>query len=404
MENHYPNRIQLRHESPDFLDLPWDLPLLEWKDCCSDIIDVPHGISRHPVIFIRYQETLYALKELPDGVAGKEYDSLLSIEKLGLPVVKPIGFVEREMIKGKSSVLITQYLEKSLPYRLLLLKQELQRYREHLLDAIANLMVELHIAGVYWGDCSLSNTLFRRDAGKLQAYLVDAETVELYEKSLSPIMRHQDLEILEDNIDNEIAGIISDDIHIPDGNEVLILNTGAYIRLRYQELWDEIMREEIIRSGENYRIQNRIRLLNEMGFSVGDISLIPTRSGDELRLRVAVTDRNYHRRHLKELTGLDAEEFQARLLMNEIHELKATLSREKNTNFPITSAAEIWYQRIFIPIANQLQKYVSEQTTLIELYCQMLEHKWYLSEQAHHDVGHDFAVKDFIKKFLENTA
>jgi hypothetical protein len=328
---------------------------------------------------------------------------LILIEKLGLPVVKPIGFVERETIKGRTSVLITHYLEKSLPYRLLLLKPELQRYREHLLDAIANLMVELHLAGVYWGDCSLSNALFRRDAGKLQAYLVDAETVEVNEKSLPPILRHQDLEILEDNVDSEIAELISEGSRISDGNKALILNTGAYIRLRYQELWDEITREEIIKPGENYRIQNRIRLLNEMGFSVGDISLIPTKSGDELRFRVAVTDRNYHQRKLKELTGLNAEEYQARLLMNEIHEIKATLSRERDIDFPIKSAAEIWQKSFFRPIVEQLQPFASEQITEIELYCQVLEHKWYLSEQAQHDVGHNFAVKDFIQKFLNNS-
>ena len=42
-------------------------------------------------------------------------------------------------------------------------------------NAFAGLLVELHLAGLYWGDCSLSNILWRRDAGAMMAYLVDAE-------------------------------------------------------------------------------------------------------------------------------------------------------------------------------------------------------------------------------------
>ena len=45
---------------------------------------------------------------------------------------------------------------------------------------MASLLVDLHLAGVYWGDCSLANTLFRRSGDKIQAYLVDAETSEIH--------------------------------------------------------------------------------------------------------------------------------------------------------------------------------------------------------------------------------
>ena len=392
-------QFRIRTGYPDFLDLHWDKPLSRWNDCCDEIVDIPRGISRHPVVFVIYSDALFAFKELPSGVAEKEYDSLLSIEKRGLPVVKPVGFVDRIVNDHENSVLITEYLTKSIPYRLLLFKTELQRYRKHLLDAIANLMVELHITGVYWGDCSLSNALFRRDAGKLQAYLVDAETVEIFKSKLSPLMRHQDLEIMERNIDREINSLVEDGLIVDNDQNFLVADTGAYIRLRYQELWEEITREETIRPGENFRIQNRIRALNELGFSVGDISLVPTEGGNELRFRIAVTDRNYYRKRLKQLTGLDAEEYQARLLMNEIQEHKAALSHEQNRDVSITEAATSWLESIFLPITEQLQNLISEQTTIIELYCQVLEHKWYLSERAQHDVGHAFAVKDFLEKY-----
>ena len=69
------------------------------------------------------------------------------------------------------------------------------------------LLVQLHLAGIYWGDCSLSNTLFRRDAGALQAYLVDAETAEIHPARLSPVLRHHDLEIMVENIDGDLVDL-----------------------------------------------------------------------------------------------------------------------------------------------------------------------------------------------------
>ena len=39
------------------------------------------------------------------------------------------------------------------------------RPTDRLLDALVELLVRLHLAGFFWGDCSLSNTLFRLDAG-----------------------------------------------------------------------------------------------------------------------------------------------------------------------------------------------------------------------------------------------
>ena len=59
-------------------------------------------------------------------------------------------------------------------------KQWFADLRRRLIDALAVLLVRLHLAGFFWGDCSLSNTLFRRDAGLLQAYIIDVETSERY--------------------------------------------------------------------------------------------------------------------------------------------------------------------------------------------------------------------------------
>ena len=388
-----PLSLSLRPGFPDFLDLPWNQPLKDWKGFTSRLEEVPRGLSRHPVVFVNYGGILYALKELPHAMGQKEYEILRQIEDLRLPAVTPVGHTLQEGIDGETSVLITKYLDRSLPYRSLFMHSGYLRYREHLLDAIAGLLVQLHLVGIFWGDCSLSNVLFRRDAGALQAYLVDAETAEAHPSRLDPTLRHHDLQIMEENINGELMdmaafGVLPRDISSRD--------TGAYIRHRYQNLWEEITREETITPGERYRVQERIQALNKLGFSVGEVTLVTDSDGEQLRLQVLVTDRNFHRDQLYGLTGLEAEEMQARKMMNEIQELKATLAQRNNRSTPLSVAAYYWLENVYQPTLIRLEPLIDQQTSPAELYCQLLEHKWFLSEKAHHDVGHQSAAEDFI--------
>jgi hypothetical protein len=391
--------LQLRSPSPDFQDLPWGYGLSDWMGRCSRLEEVPRGVSRHPVVFVNYSGTLYAIKELPLKAAEQEYEALVQAEGLHLPVVKAIGYGQNETTSGTSGVIITRYLEGALPYRLLFLRQGFELYRRHLLDAIASLLVQLHLGGLFWGDCSLSNTLFRRDAGALRAYLVDAETAEVSSGPASPRLRFHEMQIMEENITRELVELRVNGLLPTIEPGVPTVDTGAYIRLRYQSLWEEVTREDTIAPEEEYRIQERIRALNRLGFSVGNVELTPLESGRQLRLRVEVTDRNFHREQLFNLTGLDAEELQAEKMMNEIHELRATLSADPERNLPLSVAANHWLDKIYTPVVESLQPLVNRQMTPHELYCQLLEHKWYLSEREQRDVGHQAAVEDYLKQF-----
>ncbi len=385
----------LRPGHPDFLDLPWDFPLPEWTDRCARLESLPRGISRHPVLFVNYDGVLYALKELPPELAEKEYDLLRKMEGLRVPAVASVGHVRTQTAEGDASVLITRYLDYSLPYHSLFMRRSLRTYREHLLDAMASLLVQLHLAGIFWGDCSLSNTLFRRDAGALQAYLVDAETATVH-PDVSASLRSHDLDIMEENVYGglvDLAAVDGVDFDFP------IVETGVYIRQRYEALWQQITREEVVAPGERYRISERVRALNALGFSVDEVELRPAESGTLLRMRAFVTDRNFHRDLLHTLTGLETEEKQAQQLMNEIQEVKALLSEEHNRSTPLSAAADHWLNQIYLPTLERLRPAIDERTDPTELYCQVLEHKWYLSEQAHSDVGHRAAVDDYLQRF-----
>jgi hypothetical protein len=389
--------ISIRPGSPDFLDLPWDYPFLQWSERCTRLEEVPRGLSRHPVVFVNYSGSLFALKELPSGVAAEEYDLLREINELHLPAVRPIGHADLTNPWGHTSVLITQYLDYSVPYRSLVIQSGPAMLQDKLLDAMAGLLVQLHLAGVYWGDCSLSNTLFRRDAGMLQAYLVDAETAQVH-PHITPSLRHDDLEIMEENINGDLADLVVSEL-LPASFPVF--DTGTSIRKRYKGLWEEITREEIIAPNERFRIQERIRALNALGFSVGELEIRTTENGEKLSMRALVTDRNFHRDQLHSLTGVVTEEMQARKLMNEIQELKASLSKEHNRSTPMSAAAFQWLERLYQPAIQRLQPVIKRRSAdPAEIYCELLEHKWYLSEKAQRDVGHNHAIQDYLDRFM----
>ncbi len=393
-----PIAISLRPGNPDFLDLPWSEPLSEWEGRCPRLEEVPRGLSRHPVAFVNYAGVIYALKELPPRLAEQEYDLLRQIEEMRLPVVTAVGHTQTETAQGPASVLITRYLDRSLPYHTLFMRGGLRHIREGLLDAMAGLLVQLNLTGVYWGDCSLSNVLFRRDAGTLQAYLVDAETAEVHSPPLPPTLRHHDLEIMDENVTGELKDLAAAG-ELPEG--ISIFDTGAYIKQRYQSLWEEITREEVISPDERYRIHERIRALNDLGFSVGEVGLQAAEDGERIRLRVVVTDRNFHREQLYGFTGIEAEEMQARKMMSEIQEIKATLAQRNNRSTPLSVAAYHWLEHVYQPVVVALEPLVDRYTSRAELYCQVLEHKWFLSEKEHRDVGHQAALQDFLAHFAK---
>jgi hypothetical protein len=397
--------LYVRDGYPDFLDLPWHLPVEEWTGNSARIEEAPRGLSRHPVVFINYGGLLYAVKELPPAEAEHEYNNLLKIEELRLPAVTPVAygkFMPQDTDWREPGVLITRFLDFSLPYRTLFIASGFDRYREHLLDAMAGMLVQFHLAGVFWGDCSLSNTLFRRDAGALQAYLVDAETAEIHPPRLSPTLRHHDLQSMEENVDREVNELLAAHpiSHPPNFS---LADTGGYIRMRYQQVWEEITREEVIHLEERYRIQERIRALNNLGFSVGGVELRNADRGEKLRLRVMVTDRNFHQDQLMGLTGLKAEEHQAITIMNEIQEVKASISQDHGRETSLSVAAFHWYEHLYLPVIRQIEPLLNnkdgQNLGRVELYCQILEHKWFLSEKARRDVGHHSAAAAYLENF-----
>jgi hypothetical protein len=386
-------RLRLRSSVGALLDLPWELPLADWPTDQLHFKELPVGPSRHLVRFLVLDDRTYALKELPLAVAGREFTVLRHLETLGLPAVKTLGISESP--ERDSAVLITEYLVHSLQYRRLLMRLPLGpgAYRGRLLDAMAWLLVDLHRAGVFWGDCSLANTLFRRDGDKIQAFLVDAETSEVH-PGLSDGQRAYDLEILVENVAFGLADLAAFQGRPEDLDEAIL--SAETVRARYQALWEELHLEPALRPGDRQAVRARVRKLNELGFAVDEIVLEPTSGGGEMRLRMAVSNRRFHARELERLTGLRALEGQARLLLNDLREYRAWLEYYDRRPVSEREAAERWLGDVLEPSLGRLVPAIGPRRDPLQAYCDVLEEKWIRSERAGRDVGLEAALSSYL--------
>jgi len=383
--------LRLRSPKARLLGLPWDLPLSEWTVPDVALRDIAVGPSRHLVKFVEADGALWALKELPPRIARKEYSVLRQLEDLGLPAVRPAGLVLQPELG--SAILVTRYLDGSWQYRRLFMRlpPNQPKHRARLFDAMASLLVELHRHGVFWGDCSLANTLFSRDGQILQAWLVDAETSEVH-PTLSDGQRELDLQILVENV---AAGMLdlAARLNRPAELSDTLIAEAQDIQNRYQQLWEILHTEPVFEFADRYRVEGTIRRLNDLGFAVEEVSLQPvSASPDKLRLNVAVGDRRYHAQHLRDLTGMDVGEGQARSLLGDLHTYQGQLCREAGHDVDESTAARLWVMEVATPTMHQAHAAVAYTGTAIQAYCDLLEVRWLLSERAGHDVGTDRAL------------
>lgn len=382
---------------PALLDLPWHLPLEDWP--AENIAALPKGLSRHTVRFAHLSDHVIAIKETLPELAKREYEMLKNLIKLDVPCVEPFAIINNRATNDGEpllSVLITRHLKFSLPYRAMWSQGLRPETATRLVDALALLLVRLHIAGFFWGDVSLSNTLFRRDAGAFAAYLVDAETGHLYDSGLSNGQRENDLEIARVNIAGELMDLIASGHATPGVDAVA---TSERIVAKYRELWAELTGIETFEAKDRWRISRRVDRLNELGFDIEELAIKTDESGTTVKIQPKVVDAGHHARRLIRLTGLDVQENQARRLLNDLDQYRLNNPRPGADEEVL---AHEWLSRSFEPVVTSIPKEMSGRLEPAEIYHQVLEHRWYMSEEQGRDVPVNEAVTDYINNVLAN--
>jgi len=381
---------------PALLDLPWNLPLEAWPD--SVIAALPKGISRHLVRFVHLSGYIIAIKETSDAVARSEYEMLRTLQRLDVPCVEPVAVISnRSDDEGNplDSVLVTRHLKFSLPYRALYSQMLRPDTATRLVDALAALLVRLHIIGFFWGDVSLSNTLFRRDAGAFADYLVDAETGKLY-NGLSNGQRENDLEIARVNIAGELLDLAAGG-RLDEETDPLAVSEG--IVAAYRTLWTELTGSESFSSSERWRINARVNRLNDLGFDIDELAIKTDEAGTTVRIQPKVVDAGHHQRRLLRLTGLDAQENQARRLLNDLDSYTATFDKK---DLDEEVAAHEWLARVFEPVIRAIPRDLRGKLEPAEVFHQLLEHRWYLSQSENRDVPLAEAVTSYVDTVLRH--
>ncbi len=383
---------------PDFLKLPWSTPLDHWPDELA--VRLPRGRHRHIVRFIEHGGRYFALKELPPQLANREYEFLSMLKEEGLPVVELVGVAhERLSDDGEvlESVLITEHLTYSLPYLHLFARPGSDGLHDQLIDALAILLVQLHLFGLFWGDCSLGNALFLRDAGALVAYVVDTETSEQHDE-LTKGQRQLDLEIARDNIG---GGLLELEALGRLGGGVDPIQVVDQLQIRYDELWCELTRVDVVQANETWRIRERLNRLNQLGFDTAELEITERDGAQIVVFRPAVVEEGHHRRRLKNLTGIEAEENQARRLLAAMQSFGASLSHEaKGQEIPEAIVAYRWLTERYRPTIESIPAELRGRLVDAEIYHQVLDHLWFMSEKAGSDIGLSDAASHYVTTIL----
>lgn len=386
--------IVANRPDPALLTLPWATCLEDWTD--EHVVPLPRGLSRHVVRIVRLRERTYAVKETVEAIAFREYRLLRDLQRLGLPAVVPAGVVTGR-VDGDGeelpSALLTEHLRFSLPYRSLFAHGMNADNLPALVDALVVLLVRLHLAGFYWGDVSLSNVLFRRNAGGFAAYLVDAETGELRDE-LSSGMREHDVTIATENVFAELLDL--------QASETLDHQVGAHeivdlLADRYAALWAELTGVEEFGLDEMWRIEQRIERLNDLGFDVDELDIVTDLGGDWVRIQPKAVELGHHCRELQALTGLNVEDGQARRLLNDLAAFTAywDLGAENRS-----LVAHRWLTEIYEPITAMVPPSARGRMESAEVFHEVLQHRWFLSERAGHEIDIFETARDYVETVL----
>jgi len=378
-------------------DLPWSKLLEDWPE--DPGLTSMRGISRHVVRLVRTgdrDDDVYAVKETVEEFSTKEYAVLRELNSRGAPCVEPLAVVTGRLDpRGNElpTALVTRYLPYSLPYRVILSTNITPHEITTMANALALLLVKLHLLGFWWGDCSLSNALFRRDANEYSAYLVDAETGE-FQTTLTDGQREHDLDIALFNVAAELEDLAIAGVLHP-GMDPIRASQGVISR--YRRLWKSLKEPQILDPKDRHAVERAMRSVQDLGFAVEEVKIAMDGEKGLLKFSPRLVAAGYHQQRLKEILGLDAEELQAKRLLASFDRYRG---REAQSGLSDEVLARNWLTNVFDHVMNQVPIELRGRVEPAQMFHEILEHRFYLGEKAGKDPGLDFATVEYIAQIL----
>jgi hypothetical protein len=397
--------------------MPWGVPLEEWPRHGITPLVVRRGDSRHPVLFVEAGQRRYALKETSPRAAMHESAVTVELRRRHCRALEPVGYVivrgapiaageiagRTAYISGDVGYCITRLAERVLPQSLLYRYPFTDANKRLLWSAVAELLLDLHESGVYWGDPSLANILMDLGGHRLTAVMADAETAELVDGPISESRRRQDLDTFVELLEWQ-----AEDIRLarglPEAYRLVTQGDADYFLARYEGLRQE--REHASHGAGDlfariFDLQGRIKRLNALGYGVlhlGAQAMRVGRAGGEgVRLRSATLRPEWYVRELRTLLGVRVPRAYAERIYEHLLVHKWLLSEQAHADIGLEAAARDWLARYHQSALAFLAAYLpgADARTLYANYLNILDHTWQLSQREQRPIPVEEGAVDY---------
>ena len=148
---------------------------------------------------------------------------------------------------------------------------------------------------------------------------------------------------------------------------------------------------------EMWRIEQRMKRLNDLGFDVDELDIVTDWDGSTVRVQPKVVEADHHARDLQRMTGLDVEDNQARRLLND---MSAFAAHHDLGNESRSIVAHRWLTTVYEPITAMVPAELRGKLEPAEVFHEILEHRWFLSEQQGRPVSTVEAADSYITNEL----
>ena len=105
----------------------------------------------------------------------------------------------------------------------------------------------------------------------------------------------------------------------------------------------------------------------------------------------------YHSARLRELMGIETEELQAKRILASFDRYNA---RENRSGASTSELAKKWFMEVFEATISRIPEDMRGRVEHAQMFHEILENRWYLSEHKGSDVGLDFATDNYVSEIL----
>ena len=379
---------------PALLDLPWGTPLEDWPP--DQLVALPRGLSRHVVRFVRLGEAVYAVKEIAENAALREYGLLRQLERREMPAVEAVA-----VVSGRVDDRAIRWTRPSSPgtcsSRCPTARCSPRRCAATRPTGCSTPSPRCSCGCTPPGSTGATARSPTRCSG---ATPVRSRRTSSMPRPASCTARCRTVSVGTTSSWPAPTSPVSCSTWKPAAS-----CTPRSTRSRPRTWWPRATAtcgrscsgSETFDTGERYRIDQRIRRLNELGFDVAELNIVTDIDGRTVQLEPKVVDAGHHSRRLLRLTGLDVEENQARRLLNDLDAYRAAKDVQGESEEIV---AHRWVDDSFEPVVRAVPKDLRGKLEPAEIFHEVLEHRWFLSEREGRDVGLLPAARSYVADVL----